>query len=211
MGGSTRPIRTTSAPTCSATSSAIDGSGCTSRRSPRSTGPKMLSPAPARRARVERLPTSTASPAISGDPMPQASDTKTSVLDRFLRYVTVDTQSAENSTTYPSTAKQLVLLDQLAEELRTMGLKDAVRDSHGYVMATVPATSKKNNVPVIGFVAHVDTSPEASGAGVKPIVHRDWNGQDIVLPDDPTAVLRISEIPILKEQIGNDIVTASGT
>ena len=143
--------------------------------------------------------------------MPQASDTKTSVLDRFLRYVTVDTQSAENSTTYPSTAKQLVLLDQLAEELRTMGLKDAVRDSHGYVMATVPATSKKNNVPVIGFVAHVDTSPEASGAGVKPIVHRDWNGQDIVLPDDPTAVLRISEIPILKEQIGNDIVTASGT
>jgi tripeptide aminopeptidase len=143
--------------------------------------------------------------------MPVTTTTRTSVVERFLRYVTYDTQAAEGSPTYPSTAKQLVLLDQLADELREIGLSDVVRDAHGYVMATVPATSKKPNVPVIGFIAHVDTSPEASGAGVKPIVHRDWSGQDIVLPDDPTAVLRLSEIPALREQIGHDIITASGT
>ncbi len=136
---------------------------------------------------------------------------KTSVLERFLRYVTVDTQSAEGSKTYPSTLKQLVLLDQLAAELKEVGLADVVRDEHGYVMATIPATSKKKNVPVIGFAAHVDTSPEMSGAGVKPIVHRNWQGGDIVLPDDPTAVLRVSENPYLRERIGDDIVTASGT
>ena len=135
----------------------------------------------------------------------------TSVVERFLRYVTYDTQSAEKSDTYPSTLKQLVLLDQLVTELRAIGLEDAVRDEHGYVMATIPATSKKKNVPVVGFVAHVDTSPEVSGADVKPIVHRNWNGQDIVLPDDPGVVLRTSDIPALREQIGNDIITASGT
>jgi tripeptide aminopeptidase len=139
-----------------------------------------------------------------------ATTLKTSVLERFLRYVTVDTQSAENSSTYPSTLKQLVLLDQLVTELKQIGLADAVRDEHGYVMATIPATSKKK-VPVIGFLAHVDTSPEMSGAGVKPIVHRNWQGGDIVLPDDPTAVLRPSETPYLRERIGDDIVTASGT
>ena len=143
--------------------------------------------------------------------MPVTAAPRTSVVERFLRYVTYDTQSAEGSPSYPSTAKQLVLLDKLAEELRAIGLADAVRDPHGYVMATVPATSKKPNVPVIGFVAHVDTSPEASGAGVKPIVHREWQGQDIVLPDDPTAVLRVADIPGLREQIGHDIITASGT
>jgi len=143
--------------------------------------------------------------------MPATATMKTSVVERFLRYVTYDTQSDETSTTYPTTAKQLVLLDELAEELRVIGLKDAVRDEHGYVMATIPATSKKKNVPVIGFVAHVDTSPEASGAGVKPIVHASWQGGDIVLPDDPSAVLRVSEIPELREQIGCDIITASGT
>ena len=136
---------------------------------------------------------------------------KTSVVERFLRYVTYDTQSAENSPTYPSTPKQLVLLDRLVEELKAIGVKDAARDEHGFVMATIPATSKKPGVPVIGFVAHVDTSPETSGAGVKPIVHRDWRGADIVLPDDPAVVLRTSQIPELREQIGNDIITASGT
>jgi len=143
--------------------------------------------------------------------MPEVVTTRTSVVERFLRYVTYDTQSAEGSPTYPSTAKQLVLLDRLVEELREIGLADAARDEHGYVMATIPATSRKKNVPVIGFVAHVDTSPESSGAGVKPIVHRGWQGEDIVLPDDPTAVLRLAENPALKEQIGNDIITASGT
>lgn len=143
--------------------------------------------------------------------MVQTPPKKTSVVERFLRYVTVDTQSAENSQTYPSTPKQLVLLDTLAGELRALGLTDAVRDEHGYVFATIPATTKKKDVPVIGFIAHVDTSPEASGAGVKPIVHRGWQGGDIVLPDDPTAVLRLEDNPELKEQVGHDIITASGT
>jgi tripeptide aminopeptidase len=143
--------------------------------------------------------------------MPETTTTKTSVAERFLRYVTYDTQSDENSRTYPSTPKQLVLLDALVEELKAIGLADAARDEHGYVFATIPATSRKPNVPVIGFVAHVDTSPESSGAGVKPIVHRNWQGQDIVLPDDPTIVLRPGEIPALGTQIGNDIITASGT
>ena len=143
--------------------------------------------------------------------MPVSTATGTSVVERFLRYVTYDTQSAEGSPTYPSTAKQLVLLDRVAEELRQIGLADAARDAHGYVMATIPATTRKARVPVIGFVAHVDTSPEASGAGVKPIVHRNWQGQDLVLPDDPTAVLRLRDHAALAEQIGNDIITASGT
>jgi tripeptide aminopeptidase len=104
-----------------------------------------------------------------------------------------------------------VLLDQLVSELKAIGLSDAARDDHGVVFATIPATSKKPNVPVIGFIAHVDTSPEASGENVKPIVHRNWNGADMALPDDPAIVLKSSEIPALKAQFGNDVVTASGT
>ncbi|MGE0448607.1 MAG: peptidase T [Vicinamibacterales bacterium] len=133
-----------------------------------------------------------------------------SVLDRFLRYVTYDTQSDERSTTYPSTDTQLVLLRQLVDELREIGLIDAAIDEFGYVMATVPATSAKAGVPVIGFVSHVDTSPEMSGAGVRPIVHRAWDGRDIVLPDATDAVIRLADNPPLAEQIGHDIVTASG-
>jgi tripeptide aminopeptidase len=133
------------------------------------------------------------------------------VLDRFVRYVQIDTQANESSTSYPSTDSQLVLLRRLVDELRAIGLEDATIDEYGYVMATVPATTTKPNVPVIGFIAHVDTSPEMPGAGVKPIVHKAWDGRDIVLPDAPDAVLRMSEIPDLVEQVGNDIVTASGT
>ena len=136
---------------------------------------------------------------------------QTSAVERFLRYVTVDTQSSETSEIYPSTAKQLELLRQLVDELKALGLADAAIDEHGYVMATIPATSPKAGVPVIGFIAHVDTSHEMSGAGVKPIVHRDYQGQDLVLPDDPTAVLRPDDIPYLRERIGDDIITASGT
>jgi len=135
----------------------------------------------------------------------------TSVLERFLRYVKVDTQSDETSSTVPSTAKQIVLLDILVEELHQLGLKDAARDPYGVVFATLPATSRKTNVPVIGFIAHVDTSPEMSGAGVKPIVHREWDGRDLVLPDDPSVVLRAADHVELRERIGDDIVTASGT
>lgn len=132
-------------------------------------------------------------------------------VERFLRYVTFDTQSSETSKTYPSTAKQLHLLRHLVDELRAVGLADAALDQHGYVMATIPATTTKPDVPVIGFIAHVDTSPEMSGAGVKPIVHRDYQGQDLALPDDPAAMLRPAEIPYLRERIGDDIITASGT
>jgi tripeptide aminopeptidase len=135
---------------------------------------------------------------------------KTSVLERFLRYVTFDTQSDENSQTYPSTAKQLVFADAILAELRALGLRDAERDEHGYVMATIPATSKKAGVPVVGFIAHLDTSPEADGANVKAVIHRNYQGQDITFADDPALVLRRADNPSLERQMGNDIVTASG-
>ena len=134
-----------------------------------------------------------------------------SVLDRFLRYVTYDTQAREGATTYPSTSGQLVLLRKLVEELHDIGVRDAGIDEHGYVMATIPATTTKVDVPVIGFIAHVDTSPEMSGAGVKPIVHRAFDGRDLILPDDPSAVLRVADMPYLGECLGHDIVTASVT
>ena len=133
------------------------------------------------------------------------------VLDRFLRYVTYDTQSREGASTYPSTSSQLVLLRDLVAELRAMGVADAAMDEHGYVMATIPANTSKPGVPVIGFIAHVDTSPEMSGAGVTPIVHYAYDGRDLVLPDDPAAVLRVADTPYLGECLGHDIVTASGT
>jgi tripeptide aminopeptidase len=133
------------------------------------------------------------------------------VLERFLRYVTYDTQSREGAATDPSTPGQLVLLRDLAAELKAIGVADASVDEHGYVMATIPATTPKGDVPVIGFIAHVDTSPEMSGAGVQPIVHRNYDGQDLRLPDDPDAVLRVADCPYLGECLGHDIVTASGT
>lgn len=139
------------------------------------------------------------------------SELRQRVLERFLRYVRIDTQSDEKSTTYPSTEKQFDLLRPLLEELKAIGLADAAIDEWGYVMATIPATTKKANVPTIGLLAHVDTSPEMPGDGVKPIVHSNYRGQDLVLPDDPTAVLRFADNPWLAEQVGNDIVTASGT
>ncbi|HZA37269.1 MAG TPA: peptidase T [Vicinamibacterales bacterium] len=132
------------------------------------------------------------------------------VLDRFLRYVGYDTQSREGADAYPSTPGQLILLRDLLSELQTLGLTDATMDDHGYVTATIPPTSTKPDVPAVGFIAHVDTSPEMSGAGVRPIVHRGYDGRDIVLPDDPEAVLRVIDSPYLGECIGHDIVTASG-
>ena len=132
------------------------------------------------------------------------------VLDRFLRYVRFDTQSSEASTSQPSTEKQWLLLRALEEELRTIGLDDVRLDEHGYLTAAIPATTGKAGVPTIGFIAHVDTSPEMPGAGVMPIVHRQYDGRDLVLPDDPSLVLRLKENPDLAEQIGQDIVTASG-
>jgi len=138
------------------------------------------------------------------------SEIRKHVLERFLRYVQIDTQADEASESYPSTAKQLDLLRLLVEELRQLGLADAEIDEWGYVMATIPATTAKAGVPTIGLIAHVDTSPEMPGGGVKPIVHQDYQGQDLVLPDDPTAVLRVADDPALGDQIGHDLVTASG-
>jgi len=132
------------------------------------------------------------------------------VLERFLRYVTIDTQSDPDSPTTPSTEKQKDLGRLLVAELRDVGLSDADMDGNGYVYATLPATSAKT-VPVVCFCSHMDTSPDAPGAGVKPQVHRNYQGGDIALPADPTQVIRAAAHPALKDQIGNDIVTADGT
>lgn len=135
----------------------------------------------------------------------------TPCVERFLEYVKYDTQSREDSDTFPSTPGQLVLLQHLYDELKALGLADVTLDAHGYVFATVPATSRKKDVPVIGFLAHVDTSPEMSGKDVKAIIHENYLGQDLVLPDDPSAVIGFDDNPHLAGQIGNDIITASGT
>ena len=132
------------------------------------------------------------------------------VKEKFLRYVQIDTQSDPNSTANPSTEKQKDLSRLLVEELLAMGITDAHLDEWGYVYATIPATTTKP-VPVICFCSHVDTSPDCSGAGVKPIIHEYWDGASIVLPDDSTQVIKVEEQPDLKHQIGNDIITASGT
>jgi tripeptide aminopeptidase len=136
---------------------------------------------------------------------------ETSCVERFLEYVKIDTQSREDSSTFPSTSTQLDLLKRLQDELIALALDDVSMDGHGYVFATVPSTSEKCDVPVIGFIAHVDTSPEMSGAGVEAIFHRNYNGEDLVLPDDPAAVISPADNPLLLEQTGNDIITASGT
>ncbi len=131
-------------------------------------------------------------------------------LDRFLRYVQIDTQSDPNSSTIPSTEKQKDLGKLLVEELQSMGIANAHMDEYGYVYATIPSNTDKD-VPVICFCSHMDTSPDSSGTGVKPVIHENYDGGDIVLPDDPNVVIRKSEHPDLEEQIGHDIITASGT
>jgi tripeptide aminopeptidase len=129
---------------------------------------------------------------------------------RFLRYVTIDTQSDPYSSSCPSTEKQKDLGKVLVEELLAMGIVDAHVDEHGYVYATLPSNTSKQ-VPVLCYCSHMDTSPDCSGAGVKPIIHKNYHGQDLVLPDDPKQVICLAEHPDLNEQLGNDIITASGT
>ena len=132
------------------------------------------------------------------------------VLERFLRYVKIDTQSDPSSSTVPSTEKQKNLGKVLVEELTAMGITDAAMDEYGYVYATIPATTTKE-VPVICFCSHMDTSPDCSGKDVKPVVHKKYDGKDIVLPGDAAQVIRFAEHEDLKNQIGNDIVTSDGT
>ncbi len=130
--------------------------------------------------------------------------------ERFLRYVQIDTQSDPQSSSFPSTAKQKDISRLLVDELRQMGIADAHIDEWGYVYATIPPNTDKK-VPVICFCAHVDTAPDCSGTNVKPIVHKNYRGDDIVLPDDKSQVLKMQDYPYLEKLIGNDIITASGT
>lgn len=139
------------------------------------------------------------------------SDYQYTCVPRFLKYVTYDTQSDESSETFPSTARQKILAAELVEELRAMGLTDAAMDEYGYVMATIPANSPKPNVPVIGFIAHMDTSPDVSGENVRPVLHENYAGTDIVLPADPDIVIAVADNPELAGKKGETIITADGT
>jgi len=127
-----------------------------------------------------------------------------------MRYVQIDTQSDPLSQSQPTTEKQKDLSKLLVEELQAIGITDAHIDEHGYVYASIPANTNKK-VPVICFCAHVDTAPDASGTGVKPILHKNYHGEDIVLPDDAAQVLKKADFPYLDRLIGHDIITASGT
>jgi tripeptide aminopeptidase len=135
---------------------------------------------------------------------------KNTVTERFLRYVQIDTQSDPYSDTQPSTQKQMNLSRILVKELLEMGVSDANLDEYGYVYATIPSNSEKK-IPTICFCSHVDTSPDCTGENVKPIVHHNYQGQDLVLPDDNTQIIKMIEHEDLAQQIGNDIITASGT
>jgi tripeptide aminopeptidase len=132
------------------------------------------------------------------------------VTDRFLRYVTIDTQSDPASESTPSTEKQKDLGKLLVNELLEMGVTDAHLDEFGYVYATIPSNVNKQ-VPVICFCSHMDTAPDCIGTGVKPIVHKNYQGEDLVLPDDPSQIIKLKDHPDLKNQLGNNLVTASGT
>jgi len=136
---------------------------------------------------------------------------KFTVTERFTRYVTIDTQSDPSSDTCPSTPKQKNLGLLLVTELLDMGLHDAHMDEYGYVYATVPANTSKVNIPVICFCSHMDTAPDCSGTNVKPIIHKNYQGQDLVLPDDLSQIIKLGDHPELRRQIGNDVITASGT
>ena len=131
--------------------------------------------------------------------------------DRLMRYVQIDTQSDPASNTHPTSEKQKDLSKLLLSELRGMGITDAETDEFGYVYATILSNSDKKNIPVICFCAHVDTAPDCSGTDVKPIHHRNYDGKDIILPDDTAQVLRMSESPYLKEHLNSSIITASGS
>lgn len=139
-----------------------------------------------------------------------------SILEKFLRYVVIDTQSQEDTNSYPSTQKQWTLINLLAAELKAIGVQDVTVDEHGYVMASISSNLPSddaafNKVPAIGFIAHIDTSPEVSGANVKPQVIKNYQGDDIVLPGDNSIIIKVANSPALKNNIGKTIVTTDGT
>jgi tripeptide aminopeptidase len=135
---------------------------------------------------------------------------KEELISRFMRYVQIDTQSDPESNAHPTTEKQKDLSRLLQEELVQMGVVDATVDAFGYVYGTIPSNSIKTNIPAISFCSHVDTAPDCSGTNVKPLLHNNYDGSDIILPDDNTQVLKIADSPYLKNHIGSDIITASG-
>lgn len=134
---------------------------------------------------------------------------KENLAERFMRYVQVDTQSDPESKSFPTTEKQKDLSKVLLQELNAAGISAELDDS-GYVYAKIPANTSKSSVPVIAFCAHVDTAPDASGTNVKPILHRNYDGKDIILPDDPSQVLSARDNKYLASKKGDDIITASG-
>ena len=131
------------------------------------------------------------------------------LIDKFLRYVSVETTSDENSESQPSTAKQLNLLSMLRDELQSIGIQ-AELDEYGYVMATIPSNVDRE-IPAIGFIAHVDTSPDASGANIKPQIIPNYDGNDIVLNKDKNIVLRVAEFPEMQQYKGQTMITTDGT
>ena len=133
-----------------------------------------------------------------------------SVAKRFMRYVQIDTQSDPQSQSFPSSEKQKDLSNLLVEELKILGASKVEIDGNGYVYATIPSNSLKESIPVICFCSHVDTAPDCSGTNVKPILHKNYDGTDIILPDDPSQVLKKVDYPYLEKHLGNDIITASG-
>jgi len=135
---------------------------------------------------------------------------KDAIADRFMRYVQIDTQSDPQSKTYPSTEKQKNLSRLLVKELLELGIADAEMDEYGYVYATIPSNSTKENIPVICFCSHVDTAPDCSGTNVKPILHKNYDGEEIILPDDTSQVLSAVTHPYLYNHVKEDIITASG-
>ncbi len=132
-----------------------------------------------------------------------------SLIDRFFRYVQIDTQSNPNSDSQPSSARQLDLSRLLLDELKSLGLSETELDENGYLYARIPSNSEKT-VPVICYCAHVDTSPDCKASDVKPLLHKNYTGEDIVLPDDPEQIIRTADHPYLLEKTGQDIITASG-
>ena len=133
-----------------------------------------------------------------------------SVESRFIKYAKIDTTAEPNSVTFPSTLKQKDLAKLLNQELTDLGLEEVEMDEWGYVYATIPSNSERENIPTICLCSHMDTAPDCSGTGVKPIVHRNYNGNPIVLPDDTSQVITVERHPYLKSKIGDDIITASG-
>ena len=142
--------------------------------------------------------------------MPDIKIDKAAIEQRFMRYVQIDTQSNSQSNTHPSTEKQKNLSKLLADELNAIGIKDAMMDEFGYVYATIPSNKKKKKIPVICFCSHIDTAPDCSGTNVKPILHKNYDGKNITLPDDTTQVISKVTHPYLYNHINEDIITASG-